>query len=272
MPRSAWCLILPLFLGCAGKNTVAGEEKPKPAQLAASLPSWCEKACQKINGCAANTPCDCMGTDACGCLGVNDGCVDDCQDALRPFTKGDDACAAAGERLKACVDGLSCSDLNSSGGDPCQEARKDIELCPEEDDGNPPSGGPDAMGGSVGGYPATAGSSATAGSATGGFATGGTGTNDPASGGSAVAVSCSASYGAAGADSGGAPSALTCEEGRADCSDGHEYSWLCARGSDQQLGCACFVDKQVVGGFDPKSEACPELSRVNAGCGFGLAH
>lgn len=276
MLRSAWCLMLPLFLGCAGKNTVAGADETKPEQLAASLPSWCDKTCQKLDDCALSTPCDCGGSDVCDCPGANPKCGSDCQETLLPYTKGDDACAAAGQRLKACIDALSCADLANSNGDPCKQPREDVELCPDADD-HPPSGGdPTGTGGTTsyagsasdafGGAPAMG----TGAQTSGGSTSGGTGTAGYGAGGTGPAVTCAASSASGGAGSGGTPSALTCDEGRADCSDGHEYSWLCARSADDKLGCACFLDKAVVGAFDPDSETCPELARVNAGCGFAL--
>ena len=64
-------LFLPLFLGCAGKNVVAGEEKTKAEQLESALPSWCQSTCARLRACPESTGCDCDG-DVCQCSGVDD--------------------------------------------------------------------------------------------------------------------------------------------------------------------------------------------------------
>jgi hypothetical protein len=272
--RSAWLVILPLFLGCAGKNTVAGNDKTKAEQLETSVPSWCQTTCEKIVACADATDCACSG-DVCDCSNANvPDCVDSCKGELARFTQGSDACAAAGESFKTCIDGMQCRDFTSNTGKDCDPSAADEAACPELDDNSPDGDSPpiSGTGGSVNYGAGGTISSGTAGSVN--YGAGGTGIGGY--GGSTttgVAVSCQESYGTGGTTGtagSAATSAVTCEEGRNDCSDGHDYAWLCARGSDDKIGCACFVDGAATGGFDPQSEVCPTLDRVNIGCGFGL--
>jgi len=88
----------------------------------------------------------------------------------------------------------------------------------------------------------------------------------------AAPISCMGAWGTAGASSGGPPpaSAVVCEEGLGGCSDGHEYSWLCAKGSQGETACSCLIDSQVTGGFDPGGPSCPTQLQVNAGCKWNI--
>lgn len=261
--RSAWYLILPLFLGCAGKNTVAGEDKTKGERLGASVPGWCQSTCERIVACGGDDDCSCSG-DSCSCTQTNVAdCVSACKQQLARFANATDACAAAGERFMSCVDVLKCSQITSGSGNDCSPSAQDKALCPEADDDAPRDNAPPAS--NSGGTSGIGGNSPGDGDDSGvGRTTGGTASTGP--------VSCQGSYGTGGSAGTGSTSVVTCEEGRSSCTDAHEYSWLCARGSDGKIGCACFVDGAATGGFDPQTEHCPALSRVNSGCGFALVN
>ncbi len=270
--------------GCAGKNTVAGADKTKAEQLESSLPSWCRTTCERFNDCAT-AGCDCQG-DVCDCSTPDTDCPAECEREMGRFTTGDDACADRGEKFKRCIDALSCNDLNGNGAKSCSLTDAEESACPGPDQTTdppasvgggpvevPPSGtgagGNTGSGGAIGGSGGASGGTGTGG-ATGGAAAA------PSTGGSTSTgelVKCSSAYGAGGA-AGDVPASLstTCEEGRGECSDKHEYSWLCARGSEGQIGCACFVDMQVTGAFDPGSSSCPSLEVVNAGCSWNLGY
>jgi hypothetical protein len=236
--------------GCAGKNSVAGSNKTKAEQLEATVPSWCESACKRLD--------DCNHGDS--------GCAADCEESMGRFTTGSDNCAAIGENFKRCVDGLSCADFDQSA--KCVLSSTDEKLCPDADhepsDEPPSAGGTSSQGDpgpGPGPGPSIGGAVGTAGTASGG-----------AAGPDGHLVQCSSGYGTAGSGPGQpTSSAVVCEEGRESCNDGHAYSWICARGSAGQLGCTCFVDDQVTGGFDPGSSGCPSLTTVNSGCSWNLS-
>ncbi len=263
--------------GCAGKNTVAGEDKTRAEELESSLPTWCQSTCERIDGCAV-AGCDCQG-DVCNCSSGKPDCQADCERALGRFVN--DACVDAGEAFKRCIDTMTCDDFNGNG--KCEIAAEDKRRCPEVDD----SGDEETPPVSVGGGPVSGGGGAGPGPDPGTGATGNTGGNgagpDPGPGSGAAgstggavtgtSVNCGSGYGTGGgAPAEPASSAVICEEGRGQCSDGHEYSWICARGSEGQLGCTCFVDSQVTGGFDPQSTSCPTQATVNAGCSWNIAY
>jgi hypothetical protein len=264
-------LFLPLFLGCAGKNVVAGEEKTKAEQLESALPSWCQATCARLRACESTTPCQCAD-DVCNCVGVDENCETQCQSYLAPFIGAGELCANIGERMERCVDGLTCGDLG--GQDPCRPTPAEKTACPDpnDPDDSPPSGGdgdlpePVATGGtsSTAGPSVAGGTTFTAGTAsTGGYyGTGGTfaGVNP---------VSCEGSYGAGGGAPASGGSQVTCEEGRTGCTDGHDYSWICVQDSQGQRACSCLIDAHVTAGFEPVV-GCPDLSAVNAGCGWSL--
>lgn len=260
-------LFLPLFLGCAGKNVVAGEEKTKAEQLESALPSWCESTCTRFLACPEPNGCDCSG-DVCECAGVDAGCAEQCPKAFARYTDAGEACAVIGQRVMDCFDGVTCSELN--GKDPCPTTAAERALCPDSNDGisdNPPSGSDgDAVGPAV-----TGGTSASAGGATftAGTASAGGYYGSAGSAAGANPVSCEGSYGAGGGAPASGGSQVTCEEGRAGCSDGHEYSWICVRDSQGQRACSCLVDAHATAGFEPVMD-CPDLSAVNAGCGWAL--
>src|SRR3954465_7714419 len=74
-------LLLPVVLGCAGKNVVAGDEKTKSQQLEAAVPSWCETTCTRLQACPAR-PCECTG-DLCDCPAeVGSDCPAQCLKAM----------------------------------------------------------------------------------------------------------------------------------------------------------------------------------------------
>lgn len=265
MSRYSCGLLVALTIGgCAGKNTVAGQDKTKAEQLEESLPSWCQSICQRIDTCAEAVPaCDCQG-DACDCSGGGGGtrasCPSECEQEMARYTN--DTCAVVGENLKRCIDTMTCEDFNGSR--KCEVSNADKKRCPGVDDSSetPPSaagGGAPASGGTGPVPDPGTGAAGNTGGVVGGAAGG-------------TLVSCSSSYGTGGgAGMEPASSAVICEEGRDDCNDGHEYSWICARGSEGQLGCSCFVDSEVTGGFDPQSADCPSPATVNAGCHWNIA-
>jgi hypothetical protein len=256
-----WSLFVPLFLGCSGAHVVAGEEKTKAEELESALPSWCHSTCTRLLACPQGTGCDCSG-DVCHCSGVDAGCEEQCPKAFAPYTNGDEACAVIGQRVKDCYDAVRCSDLN--GPNPCPVSEAERALCPDmngngEDlptavgSGGTSSGsGPSAAGGTN----LTAGTASTGGS----YGTGGA---------AAYPVSCEGSYGAGGGAPASGSSQVTCEEGRTDCTDGHDYSWICARDSQGQRACSCLIDGHTTAGFEPVMD-CPDLSAVNAGCGWAM--
>jgi hypothetical protein len=256
-----------LCLGCAGKNTVAGADKPKAEQLEEAVPSWCERICERMNACASGGACDCSG-DVCTCNGGGD-CVSDCHHEMQRYTGGDDECATVGQRFSSCLDGLTCEQLDH-GKQLCRLSEAEDRHCPYHYD-DPPVGD-DGPSSGTGGATGSAGSAASGGVPSGSAGTGSGGASGGAGNGGVTSVSCDEGYGvgAAGSSPGGSPSSLTCEEGRESCSDAHDYSWVCVQGSQGQLGCTCFVDSQVTGGFDPATATCPSLATVNAGCGWNI--
>lgn len=254
--RYLFCLVLGLATaGCAGKNTVAGEDKTKAEQLEESLPTWCQSICERINACS-DSSCDCRG-DTCDCdTGAK--CPEQCQEEMARFADGTDACASIGETFKRCIDTMTCEEFDRGG--KCALSAADEKRCPEEDgdtiESSPSAGGGAAApgGGGSGPVPSDSGTAGTTGGTTG------------------TTVTCASGHGAGGgAAVEPSSSAVICEEGRADCNDGHEYSWICARGSEGQLGCSCFVDSEVTGGFDPQSSTCPTQATVNAGCHWNIS-
>jgi hypothetical protein len=263
-------LLLPLALGCAGKNTVAGEEKSKSQQLEESLPTWCKTACVKLKGCEKEYPCDCGG-DTCSCAGAGDDCEAECKQTLERYAKGGESCALVGQHLQQCVDRSTCTQIFS--GNACAGSDEDEALCPTETEtSSQPSGGGgyvDMMG-SNGGYPIpTAGSSSGGSSSAGdaGASSGGASASGGATG--ELAVSCSSRF------SGGPTPDNTstneiCEGGSSDCTDGHEYRYLCARTSDGLSACSCLVDGDVTGAFDPGVN-CPTQAALNTGCHWNIA-
>lgn len=235
-----FCVVLGLMAGCAGKSTLSGDEKTRAEQLDATVPSWCRITCDRIQGCS----------DA----AAGDHCLAECEAEMARFTGGRDGCAEVGERFKHCIDGMTCEELTHNGA--CVLSEGDKRLCPESDDSV------DVPDGTVDGPPAPG--SGGSGPLPGGGPGTGSGT---AGGGGGPIVSCNSAYGAVSASRPEpASSAVICEEGRAECDDGHDYSWMCVRGSEGQLGCTCFVDSQVTGGFDPQSSSCPSEATVAAGC------
>ena len=269
MRRYLLGLLLPAFMGCSGQNVVAGEEKSKAEQLAASVPSWCQSTCSRFLACSEQKPCECNG-DVCDCLGVDENCPRQCQASMAAYTNAGEACAVIGERLKKCIDGATCDDLGQN--DPCPITDAERAACP---DPTQPSDEPTDTGSSYG-YAGSAnigdgfssgGAVSYAGSAN--IPTAGTsyGGSAPTGG---PTVTCGDSYGAGGGQPADGSSQVICEEGRDSCSDGHAYSWVCAADSQGRRACSCFVDSQVTGAFAPGA-SCPLPNQVNVGCGWNLA-
>lgn len=61
---------------------------------------------------------------------------------------------------------------------------------------------------------------------------------------------------------------VTCQEDRAQCSDGHTYNWMCVIGPTSR-DCSCLMDGLQTRNFDP-GPSCPTQAAVNLGCGFNL--
>src|SRR5215216_4515958 len=120
MRRAAWSAILPLFLGCAGRNVVAGDEKTTSQELAAAVPSWCRETCDFLAVCSMKRGCDCAAGDSCDCAVVPKDCEANCQKELSSYAVGDDVCAQAGQRIMGCIDRLTCDDINQARGSLCE--------------------------------------------------------------------------------------------------------------------------------------------------------
>ena len=284
MRRCVLGLLLPLFLGCAGKNVVAGEEKTKPEQLKAEVPSWCQSTCVRVAACGQSQDCGCSG-DNCDCASGVDKCPAECQAAMAAYTKGDDYCASVGQKFKSCIDGSSCSELFDKSRPACKLSAEEERACPASNSStgasDPPTGNPAFPNGgtsSTGDAPPSSGGASSSG---GSISCGGAvsddcssyGTAGEASGGSSsgAPVSCLSSYGSGGSSAGGSGgSSVTCDEGRDVCDDGHSYGWICAQNAMGRSACSCLVDLNVTGGFDPGGDRCPELAQVNAGCGWNI--
>jgi hypothetical protein len=197
---------------------------------------------------------------------VDAGCAEQCPKAFARYTGAGEACAVIGRRVMSCFDAVTCSQLN--GKDPCPTTATERALCPDSNEGDssePPSAvgtpmGPAVTGGtsSSSGPSGTGGTTFTAGTASAGGYYGGM---NP--------VSCEGSYGAGGGAPAGGGSQVTCEEGRQGCTDGHDYSWICVQDSQGQRACSCLIDAHATAGFEPVAD-CPDLSAVNAGCGWSL--
>jgi len=240
-------LLWPLFLGCSGENVVAGQEKTKAEQLESALATWCPSTCERLRACPASAGCECSVGDDCGsCVGIDEGCERQCAAAFEPYTNAGERCAAVGQRIKTCIDGLTCENLG--GEDPCRASNAEMAACPDPNDvdDNPPMIGDNPTAGTGG---------------TGAIAAGG-----------ANPVSCSDSTASAGASPQTNGPKVTCEEGRAGCSNGHIYSWICSQDSQGQRACACLVDSLASASFVPASSECPTLVEVNAGCAWVLTH
>jgi hypothetical protein len=231
-------VLWPLLFGCSGENIVAGKEKTQAEQLTADLPAWCPRVCARLRACPAAKGCECSpDSDVCDCIGIDDGCEEQCPAFFARYT-GSEACAAIGQRIKNCLDRMTCDQLG--GPDPCPATAAELDSCPEPNDGNSsdiPSG-------------SSAGPS-----------------NGPTVG---TPVTCAGSSGAGGGMPENGGPQVTCEEERDACSDGHAYSWICSQDSQGQRACACLVDADATASFVPASADCPALSQVNAGCGWAL--
>lgn len=262
--------LLLLAVGCAGKNTVAGQEKTKAQQLEESLPSWCESACKRINACADAQDCACNG-DSCSCPSADKDCAKECQAAMGRYADAGEACAAIGQRFQGCIDHATCAQLFTDAS--CNPTKEERAQCPETDDvsDNPPMAG-SAGSTSVGDDPGPPQPSSGGASAAGGASNGGpNGGGSNASGGAVgepAPVTCQGNFG-----SGPTPDNTStneiCEGGAVECNDGHEYRYLCARTSDGQAACSCLVDDGVTGAFDPGT-TCPTQAVVNAGCHWNI--
>jgi hypothetical protein len=235
--------LLLLFGGCSAENVVAGDEKTEAEQLESSLPTWCPRVCSRLRACPQDQPCECNG-DVCDCIGVDENCERQCPTTFARFTTSE-ACAAIGQRVKNCIDHMTCDQLG--GPDPCPTTPAEREFCPEPNDGDQSSG--DEPTSPTGPNGSSAGPSVNASPAT-----------------------CTDSFSAGGGMPGNGGAYVTCEEGRDTCNDGHVYEWICAQDSQGQRACTCLVDAQATGGFVPSSSECPPLSQVNAGCAWALTN
>jgi hypothetical protein len=247
MQRYAWTLILPMFLGCAGKNVVSGEEQTNAEKLATHLPSWCAQTCQRFQGCEEAG----IGND------VND-CAEDCAEDLAPFAKSE-PCAETGRAYQACLDSLSCSELDSKPA--CLPDQALLDACLDREEPGEPETPPTGVGGTCSSSNSPSdGDLPTAGSAS---------SSGPNPNGPLVTCTDGDGGGSAGsANMGGGPY-VTCQEHHANCSDGHEYSWICIDDATSEAWCTCFVDGGPVGAFTP-STGCPAMAEVNGSCGWTL--
>jgi hypothetical protein len=265
MRGQAWLLILPMFFGCSGKNVVSGDDKTNAEKLAADLPSWCEQTCQRLEVCDSSDGCDCQG-DACECTSVGgDDCVANCKDGLGKFAK-DEACADTGRAYQACIDTLGCAELSSKSRPACIPDEDAIDACDEEEaDDTPPQGVPSDND--------TSGNGDSDGSSTGGTPSYGGPIPGPAPS-PGPAVHCTDADGGGSAGSAGSANMssgpyVTCQQAYGNCTNGHEYSWICIDEAQGQSWCTCFLDGDPVGAFTP-AIGCPGVSEVNAACSWNL--
>lgn len=253
MRRYFFSLIVPLVLGCSGKNVVSGTDRPTPEEFRASLPGWCQKTCQRLEVC--DEACDCVD-DTCTCTGVDEDCALECEETLGGLAVNQH-CTDVADRYKSCIDTFTCEDLASQ---PSCIQEEELEACEELDettDPAPPVGATD--GGSSVGTPSTG--MGYAGSASGGSGPGPT------------AVSCGSGTGSGigGSGAGGGPSdaQVVCEETRSNCSDGHEYGYVCVDDAMGHYWCTCFLDGDPVGAFEPAA-SCAMVQELNSACGWNL--
>jgi hypothetical protein len=280
MRRYLWTMILPMFLGCSGKNVVAGEEKTKAEQLRDGMASWCAKGCTRFHACD-DTPtgsCDCAD-DVCDCDSFDlSECTEDCQQELNQFTS-DEHCAGVALQLQSCVDMSSCSALEEDWPS-CYPSRADYNACkhvdddpPETDFGSSQPGGTAGSVNGVGGAYGSGGASSTGGNApgpSGGTSSlGGSSTTGGSASGPVVTCLDATASGSAGSANMGGGAYVTCDETRGTCSDGHQYSWVCVDDAQGHDICSCFVDGTFVGALDPEL-SCPSTSEVNSACGWRL--
>lgn len=240
-----WGLWLPLVLACSGTNVVAGPELTEAERIEASLPAWCASTCQSLLMCWQDD-CRCDG-DVCEC-GPDDSCEENCRSLLSSVLRTSAACAATAKRLQQCYDAAGCRVYDSDR--PCRDLEDQASECdptyygsasPPDPPDPPPSDVP----------------SGTAGSANLG----------PNSG---PEVTCAGGFGGGQGLPQPGSTAVICEEGSFDCSDGRDYSMVCVATSSGQRACSCIVDAVVTGAFTP-GESCPTREEMNAGCGWRLA-
>jgi hypothetical protein len=272
MRRYVWTFILPMFLGCAGKNVVSGDGKPTAEELKRDAPSWCEEMCGKYDACQKALPCDCSG-EGCECASGPQGCIDSCTEDLTSFS-GSAQCVDVAVQVKGCFERSTCAELLDQANPPDCFPNQQYDSCTgngDEDLDEPPVGGTAgssadgfAGGSSAGGSPSVPGTAGAAGTA--GYGPGGTGGS--ASGPSVTCNAASGSGSAGSANSGGG-AYVTCEETRGDCSDGHEYGYVCVDDAAGKDFCSCFLDGAPVGALDPVL-ACPSVSELNSACGWNL--
>src|SRR6185503_18895900 len=104
--------------------------------------NWCKDICSRLYSCATNQPCGCSG-DSCDCVQPSADCPAECEQEMARFTRGNDACAAAGESYKSCLDGSTCQDLYDG---VCMVSDRDERLCPRIKDNSTPPDAPTARG------------------------------------------------------------------------------------------------------------------------------
>lgn len=263
-----WTLILPMFLGCAGKNVVSGDGKPTAEELKRDVPSWCEKMCGKYDSCLKALPCDCSG-EGCECANGPAECIENCTEELTSFAQSAQ-CVDIAVQVRECFAQSTCEELLDEDNPPDCFPNQQYKACKTDEDDDfdsPPVAGTagsssDGSGGSLatGGSPSVPG---TAGNGAGG-ASGG------APNGPAVICHAASGSGSAGSANAGGGAYVTCEETRGDCSDGHEYGYVCVDDAAGKDFCSCFLDGAPVGALDPLL-TCPSVSELNAACGWNLA-
>lgn len=248
--------------GCSGSHVVAGPDKTEAQKLEDAAPAWCANICPRLRSCeevpGQGTDCECDG-DVCNCSGgngIDDKCEAQCED-LMVGALTSDVCAGVVSRLQRCYDTQGCT-IFESNPSPCRDLENQAQNCYDTGDvGDPPPiGGPNTGDGDADDPSAPYGDDPYP---------------VPGYGPTATVVSCLESSAAGQADP-PAPGTtdLICEEGRADCSDGHEYTMTCLETYSGQRACVCVFDGVVLGAFAP-GPSCPTIDEMNAGCGWRLS-
>jgi hypothetical protein len=219
--------------------------------------------CGKYDSCRKAEPCDCSG-EGCECASGPEECIESCTEDLTKFAQSP-RCVDIAVQVKACFEQSSCKQLLDHDNPPDCFPSQQYESCSDRggDLEDPPVGG--TAGSSSDGY---AGSASTGGSpsvpGTAGSGAGG------APNGPSVTCQAASGSGSAGSANSGGGAYVTCEETRGDCSDGHEYGYVCVDDAAGKDFCSCVLDGAPVGALDPVL-TCPSVSELNAACGWNLA-
>lgn len=245
----AWLIGLGLssVMACGGKSVGSDGSQATQASVEASLPGWCQSACEKL------TACDVGRGDS--IEDVSD-CAENCRAELTDGAQRSQACAQRIDEFMSCVDAHGCAMVHD---DVC--SLKHAEECDDDDDDTESPGAAPAPEG-TGGSPAGPGPSPPPMVGTAGASSSGPIPFDPA-------VHCSSigRTGGAAPSSGGAQ--VICETSYGDCSNGSSYHATCVSTSERQSSCSCFVDDKLSTAFDPGG-VCPSQMQLNYGCGWNI--